>query len=71
MCMNCGCGQVNERHKPTDITIDDLTAAAKGHEMEVEDLLLDGRVHARGEIGAGRRFEFGDRHGQAKWQATV
>ena len=37
MCMNCGCGQVNERHKPTDITIDDLTAAAKGHDMEVEE----------------------------------
>jgi hypothetical protein len=37
MCMNCGCGQVNERHKPTDITIDDLKAAAQGHEMEVEE----------------------------------
>jgi hypothetical protein len=34
--MNCGCGQISERHKPTDITIDDLKAAAKGHEMEVE-----------------------------------
>ena len=37
MCMNCGCGQINERHKPTDITIDDLKAAAKGHDMEVEE----------------------------------
>lgn len=36
MCMNCGCGQVKERHKPTDITADDLVAAAKGHDMEVE-----------------------------------
>jgi hypothetical protein len=35
--MNCGCGEVNERHKPTDITIDDLRAAAKGHDMEVEE----------------------------------
>lgn len=36
MCMNCGCGDYNERHKPTDITADDLMAAAKGHDMEME-----------------------------------
>ena len=36
MCMNCGCGEYNERHKPTDITLDDLKAAAEGQGMEVE-----------------------------------
>ena len=36
MCMNCGCGKNEERHKPTDLTLSDLTAAAKGHDMEVE-----------------------------------
>ena len=36
MCMNCGCGEYNERHKSSDITIDDLKAAAEGHDMEVE-----------------------------------
>jgi hypothetical protein len=36
MCMNCGCGKNEERHKPTDITLSDLKAAAKGHDMEVE-----------------------------------
>jgi hypothetical protein len=36
MCMNCGCGEYNERHKPTDITMDDLKAAAEGHDMDVE-----------------------------------
>ena len=36
MCMNCGCGEYNERHKPTDITAHDLMAAAKGHDMEME-----------------------------------
>ncbi len=36
MCMNCGCGMPETKHKPTDITIDDLKAAAKGHDMEVE-----------------------------------
>jgi|GEM_PF-3407870 len=36
MCMNCACGSYNERHKPTDITLDDLKAAAEGHDMDLE-----------------------------------
>jgi hypothetical protein len=30
MCMNCGCGEVDKRHQPTDITRDDLQKAADG-----------------------------------------
>ena len=37
MCLNCGCGAFEEKHKPTDITLNDLKAAAKGHDMEVEE----------------------------------
>jgi hypothetical protein len=37
MCMNCGCGEVETKHKPTDITLNQLKAAAKGHDMEVEE----------------------------------
>lgn len=36
MCMSCGCGKVDERHKPGDIVLDDLKKAAKNHDMEVE-----------------------------------
>ena len=36
MCLNCGCGEYDQRHKPTDIVADDLRAAAEGHDMEVE-----------------------------------
>lgn len=36
MCMNCGCGEYTKQHKPTDITLDMLQSAAKGHDMEVE-----------------------------------
>ena len=36
MCLNCACGEVETKHKPTDITLSDLKAAAKGHNMEVE-----------------------------------
>ncbi len=34
--MNCGCGKNEEQPKPTDITLSDLTAAAEGHDMQVE-----------------------------------
>ena len=37
MCLNCACGEVEKKHKPTDITLSDLKAAAKGHDMEVEE----------------------------------
>ena len=36
MCMSCGCGKHNERHKPGDITLEDLKTAAQNHGMEVE-----------------------------------
>ena len=30
MCMNCGCGEPEKRHHPTDITREDLQRAADG-----------------------------------------
>ena len=30
MCMTCGCGDVDLRHQPTDITREDLQRAADG-----------------------------------------
>jgi hypothetical protein len=33
MCMNCGCGEVDKRHQPTDITREDLQRAADGSGM--------------------------------------
>ncbi len=36
MCMSCGCGEPNERHKAGDITLSDLKKAASNHELEVE-----------------------------------
>jgi hypothetical protein len=36
MCMNCGCGEPNERHKPGDIALQDLQKAAQNHGLEVE-----------------------------------
>ena len=51
MCMNCGCGQYDEKHKPTDITKGMLEAAAKGHDMDVEqaaDNIHNGARELRG-----------------------
>ncbi len=53
MCMNCGCGQVNEKHKPTDITLGMLEAAARGHEMDVEQA-ADNIHSAAREVRSGR-----------------
>ena len=36
MCMSCGCGDVNERHKDGDIILDDLQKAAQNSNIDVE-----------------------------------
>ena len=37
MCMNCGCGEAEKRHQPTDITKDDVQRAAEGSGISVEE----------------------------------
>lgn len=34
MCMNCGCGEPETRHKDTDITLDDVRQASAGKSMD-------------------------------------
>ncbi|HYV21261.1 MAG TPA: hypothetical protein VEN31_01260 [Candidatus Bathyarchaeia archaeon] len=36
MCMNCACGQPEDRHKPGDVTLSDLKQAARNHDMDVD-----------------------------------
>ena len=36
MCMSCGCGKANERHKDGDITLDELRRAAQNSNIDVE-----------------------------------
>jgi hypothetical protein len=36
MCLNCGCGEPDERHQPTDITREDLQRAADGSGASLE-----------------------------------
>ena len=37
MCMNCGCGQLDTRHKDTDIVREDIRQAAEGQGSSLEE----------------------------------
>ena len=37
MCMNCGCGEADKRHQPTDITREDLQRAADGSGITLDE----------------------------------
>jgi hypothetical protein len=39
MCMNCGCGEVDTRHKETDIVQQDIQQAAEGQGMSQEETI--------------------------------
>ena len=54
MCLNCGCHEYETKHKPTDITIDMLKAAAKGHDMDAETAADNIREGARELRAAGK-----------------
>ena len=41
MCMNCGCGEPEKRHHPTDITREDLQRAADGSGISLERAALN------------------------------
>ena len=36
MCMNCGCGELDTRHKDSDIVRDDVQRAADGQGASIE-----------------------------------
>ena len=41
MCLNCGCGEPDTRHQPTDITRQDVEQAAKGSGTTVEKTIAN------------------------------
>ena len=41
MCLNCGCGEYDERHKPSDITMEDISKAAEGQGMDMKETLAN------------------------------
>ena len=41
MCLNCGCGEPDTRHQPTDITRQDVEQAAKGSGATVDETVAN------------------------------
>ncbi|HEY8798753.1 MAG TPA: hypothetical protein VIO85_12895 [Candidatus Dormibacteraeota bacterium] len=41
MCLNCGCGEYEKRHKPSDLTMEDLSTAAEGQGMELKQAVAN------------------------------
>jgi len=48
MCLNCGCGEPNERHgKDANITLDDVRRAGEANDQSVEESLRNMGMAAR------------------------
>ena len=41
MCLNCGCGEYDARHKPSDITMEDIAKAAEGQGMDMKETMAN------------------------------
>jgi hypothetical protein len=41
MCLNCGCGEPDTRHQPTDITREDVERAAEGGGLSVDQAVAN------------------------------
>jgi hypothetical protein len=54
MCLNCGCGEPETRHKETDITADDVRKASSGMSMDqtVQNMRTSLDKMASGQSGA-------------------
>src|ERR1700694_2978314 len=63
MGLNCGGAEYEKRHKPADITMDDLKAAADGQGMEIGETGANLEESGRGIAGGGRAKE----HNSAAW----
>ena len=57
MCLNCGCGEPDTRHHPTDITRDDVQQAAKGSGMSMDETTANMRSALDRIQGGGREVE--------------
>ena len=68
MCLNCGCGEVNERHgKDANITLDDVRRAGEANGQSVEESLRNMGMAARQVVtGQGDQSGAGAGHDQQR-----
>ena len=55
MCLNCGCGEPETRHKPTDITSDDVRKAAAGGPLDKTVQNMRASLDKMGQSGSGQQ----------------
>jgi len=70
MCMNCGCGELDKRHQPTDILREDVQRAADGSGMTLKEAARN--VQRSSEQLAGDQASSrtdGQQVGSAPWSA--
>ena len=60
MCLNCGCGEPDTRHQPTDITREDLQRAAEGSGISMEEATSNVRSSLEGSAGSAQGSSAGD-----------
>lgn len=66
MCLNCGCGQLNERHgKDANITLDDVRRAGDANGQSVEESLRNMGMAAR-QVVSGQGDQSGSDGGRSQ-----
>jgi hypothetical protein len=55
MCLNCGCGEYDKRHKPSDITMEDIGKAAGGQGMDMKETMANMQESLQGAAKATQR----------------
>jgi hypothetical protein len=55
MCLNCGCGEYDKRHKPSDITMEDIGKAAEGQGMDMKETMANMQESLQGAAKATQR----------------
>ena len=64
MCLNCGCGEPNEKHgKDANITLDDVRRAGEANGQSVEESLRNMGMAAR-QVVSGQGEHSGPQPGQ-------
>jgi hypothetical protein len=68
MCLNCGCGEPETRHKETDITADDVRNAAAGNSL---DQTVRNMRTSLDKMGQSQGDQMGDPMGQSNPGAST
>lgn len=66
MCMNCGCGEPETRHKPTDITSDDIKKASGDGQVDKTVQNMRASLDKMGRSGSGQQGSYSGQTGSGQ-----